>query len=169
MTMTTHVSPPAQVEEVSIYQSIGLARLVDCGYCHVRPWEPCLTGRNGAVGDHLARFARAERRGLMGAADLDVVLAAVGDGMVSGATVIHDGPALERPRAGQVLPGMRHARSGSMISHESRRRLIRTSVTAGFLERVWYPGGRYRTRPRGPGPAALYPIPHPSHLSLPCD
>ena len=74
----------------------GPARLVDCGYCHAGPWEPCLTGRNGSVGDHLARFARAESRGLMGTADLDAVLAAAGDGMFSGATVIPDRPALER-------------------------------------------------------------------------
>ena len=97
MTMTTPMSTPAEAEAVGIYQAIGgPARLADCVYCHAGPREPCVTGRNGADGDHLARFARAERRGLIGAADLDAALAAAGDGMFSGATVVY---ARARPAA----------------------------------------------------------------------
>jgi hypothetical protein len=122
MSMTTPVNPRARAEAVGVYQagasgfarqvlmlrrdhaaaaasarSIhaagGLARLAHCGYCLAGPWEPCLTSQDGASGYHLARFARAERCGLIGAADLDVILAAAGDGMFSGASVIRDRPA----------------------------------------------------------------------------
>ena len=94
MNRTTHVNASAEAEAVGSYRATGgLARLADYGYCHAAPWKPCVTGRNDAEGDHLARFARAARRGLIGAADLGAALAIAGDGMFSGATVIHAGPA----------------------------------------------------------------------------
>jgi hypothetical protein len=105
MTMTTPVSPPVRTEAVSSYRATGgLARLAGCGYCHAGPREPCVTGQNGAGGDHLARLARAERRGLIGADDLDAALAAAGDGMFSGATVIYAGSARQHPTSGIALP-----------------------------------------------------------------
>ena len=47
-------------------------------------------GRDGAEGYHLARFARAERRGLISAADFDAVLATAGDDMFNGAAIVFD-------------------------------------------------------------------------------
>ena len=135
MTMTTPVNPRTRADAVSIHPADaagfpqwdlmlprdhaaaaagarshhtagGLARLAYCGYCHAGPWDPCRTGRNGASGDHLARFARAERCGLISAADLDVILAAAGDGMFSGATVILDRPAQRYPISGAAVAGL---------------------------------------------------------------
>ena len=104
--MTTPVSWTAEAQAVGIFPAIGgLTRLADCGYCHARPWQPCVTGRDSADGDHLARFARAARRGLIGAADLDVALGAAGDGMFSGATVVYAGPARQHPTSGVATSG----------------------------------------------------------------
>src|SRR5579859_1236650 len=135
MTMTTPVNPRPRAEAVTIHPADAagfprrdlmlprdhasaaagarshhtagrLARLAYCGYCHAGPWEPCRTGRKGASGDHLARFARAERCGLISAADLDVILAAAGDGMFNGATVINDRPAWRYLISGAATAGL---------------------------------------------------------------
>lgn len=44
------------------------ARLVPCGQCWQRPGGPCTV--SGPAGDHLARYMRAERRGLISRAEL---------------------------------------------------------------------------------------------------
>ncbi|HLI42498.1 MAG TPA: hypothetical protein VKV35_12775 [Streptosporangiaceae bacterium] len=69
-----------------------LARMTNCGYCWARPQQPCTAGPGGAAGYHLARFARAARRGLITPAGFDAALAAAGDGMYSGAAVVFDVP-----------------------------------------------------------------------------
>lgn len=50
------------------------ALAANCGTCWARPGRPC-----AAPGTHLARFARARRRGAIGAADMAVVLDAAPD------------------------------------------------------------------------------------------
>lgn len=62
------------------------AMLADCGYggCWAEHLEPC-----NAEGVHLARFGRAERKGLISPADMAVVTAEAGPGALPG-TVIPD-------------------------------------------------------------------------------
>jgi hypothetical protein len=74
----------------SMHVICELARIANCGHCWARPQQPCAAGRDGAEGYHLARFARAERRGLISAADFDAVLATAGDDMFNGAAVVFD-------------------------------------------------------------------------------
>ena len=63
----------------------------DCGECWVPPHVPCLRGSRGMSGYHVARFARAYRRGLISAADLT---AALDDAEVFGnSTVVYVGKA----------------------------------------------------------------------------
>ena len=50
------------------------AMAANCGHCWAAPGEPCK-----ADGMHLARFARARRRGLIDGPDMCVVLDAAGD------------------------------------------------------------------------------------------
>jgi hypothetical protein len=61
------------------------ARLVNCGHCWARPGTPC----DGLDGWHLARFARARKRGLLTAAEF----ASVTEGLdvFTGGTLIRDG------------------------------------------------------------------------------
>lgn len=49
------------------------ARLVPCGQCWQQPGRPCTV--SGTAGDHLARYQRAERRGLITRAELARVVA----------------------------------------------------------------------------------------------
>jgi hypothetical protein len=49
------------------------ARLANCSQCWQRPGRPCTV--SGPPGDHLARYQRAERRGLITRADLAAVVA----------------------------------------------------------------------------------------------
>jgi len=60
-----------------------LVRLTNCGQCWQRPGRPCTVA--GVPGDHLARWQRAERRGLISREDL---AAAVADLEVIAAHVI---------------------------------------------------------------------------------
>ena len=48
-------------------------RLANCPQCWQRPGRPCTV--TGPPGDHLARWQRAERRGLIGREDLAAVVA----------------------------------------------------------------------------------------------
>jgi len=50
------------------------ARQVNCGECWAPPHVPCLRGSRGTSGFHVARFARAYRRGLLTGLDLSAVL-----------------------------------------------------------------------------------------------
>ena len=52
------------------------ARLVHCGQCWQRPGRPCTV--SGPAGDHLARYMRAERKGLITRAELAAVVRQLG-------------------------------------------------------------------------------------------
>ena len=51
----------------------NLVRLANCPHCWQRPGRPCTVA--GVPGDHLARWQRAERRGLVSREDLAAVIA----------------------------------------------------------------------------------------------
>ena len=64
------------------------ARLATCGECWSASQAPCLRGDHGTKGYHVAKFARARRRGLLSDSDLMAVLdAAV---VFGNSTVIYD-------------------------------------------------------------------------------
>ena len=69
MANTTAASPPAARSRHEICE---LARLVNCGECWQAPGTPCTPG-----GDHVARFGRAMRRGLLTGPELIAVLQAL--------------------------------------------------------------------------------------------
>ncbi len=79
---TTAASPPAARSRHEICE---LARLVNCGECWQVPGKPCTP-----EGDHVARFGRAMRRGLISGADLIAVL----QGLVvfTNDTIVYDAP-----------------------------------------------------------------------------
>ena len=52
------------------------ARLVHCGQCWQRPGRPCTV--SGPAGDHLARYMRAERKGLITRTELAGVVRQLG-------------------------------------------------------------------------------------------
>jgi hypothetical protein len=54
-------------------QAVPAVRLANCPQCWQRPGRPCTV--SGAPGDHLARWQRAERRGLIGREDLAAAVA----------------------------------------------------------------------------------------------
>lgn len=70
MTNTKAASPPAARSRHEICET---ARLVNCGECWRVPGEPCTP-----EGDHVARFARAMRRGLITGPELVAVLQPLG-------------------------------------------------------------------------------------------
>ena len=80
---TTTASPPAARSLREICED---ARRVNCGQCWQRP-GPLYTV-TGPAGDHLARYQRAERRGLITRADLAAVVA--GLGVIAGHVIIRE-------------------------------------------------------------------------------
>jgi len=58
---------------------------VHCGHCWAAPGESC-----DAAGTHLARLARARRRGLISEAEMAAVLEAAGD-VFTNAAIVRDG------------------------------------------------------------------------------
>ena len=66
---TTAASPPAARSRHEICEAV---RLANCGECWQVPGKPCTP-----EGDHVARFGRAMRRGLIGGPDLVAVLGAL--------------------------------------------------------------------------------------------
>jgi hypothetical protein len=54
-------------------EAAALALLVVCGHCWAAPGVPCMF--SGPAGQHLARYQRAERRGLITRAELAAVVA----------------------------------------------------------------------------------------------
>ena len=64
-----------------------LVRLANCPHCWQRPGRPCTI--TGIPGDHLARWQRAERRGLIGREDLAAVVA--GLEVIAAHVIIRDG------------------------------------------------------------------------------
>jgi hypothetical protein len=78
------------------------ARRTVCGHCCAgSPARACSFSGSGPAGLHLARFAGASPRGLIGEADMAAVLAAAGE-VFTDATVIYG--------HGQPLPGAREPR-----------------------------------------------------------
>ena len=71
------VRPPAELQLA--------VRHATCGHCWASPGRPC----EGTEGHHLARFARARRRGLLTEAEFASVLADLG--VFTDATVIRGG------------------------------------------------------------------------------
>ena len=51
------------------------ALLANCGHCWASPGQPCATEAPGGM--HLARYARARRRGILTGPDMSAVLDAV--------------------------------------------------------------------------------------------
>ena len=79
--MTAQAVPQAR----SLHEVSELARLVNCGECWQVPGKPCTP-----EGDHVARFGRALRRGLVTGPELIAVLQAL-DAFTS-ATIVCDVP-----------------------------------------------------------------------------
>ena len=79
---TAAKSPPAAR---SLHEIREAARLANCGECWQVPGTPCTP-----EGDHVARFGRAMRRGLISGADLIAVL----QGLVvfTNDTIVYDAP-----------------------------------------------------------------------------
>ena len=63
-------SGPAGTPRVAV---TDLVRLANCPHCWQRPGKACTVA--GVPGDHLARWQRAERRGLISREDLAAVVA----------------------------------------------------------------------------------------------
>ena len=87
------LSETVQTQARSLHDICQLARMVPCGYCWGDRGEYCgFTGttRQPVDGYHLARFARARRKGLISEADMAAVLAAAGD-VFTPDTMIWDG------------------------------------------------------------------------------
>ena len=83
--------PPAEAPR-GLLEICAAARLANCPQCWQRPGPPCTV--SGPPGDHLARYQRAERRGLITRAELVGVAAMVAGLGVVGAHVIIPGGAL---------------------------------------------------------------------------
>jgi hypothetical protein len=83
-TNTTTASSPPAVR--SLHEICGAARLANCGHCWQVPGKPCTP-----EGDHLARFGRALRRGLITGPDLIAVLQTL-DAFTNETVVIDQAP-----------------------------------------------------------------------------
>lgn len=69
--MTRNLTEMAAAIEQHAREALPVAervRLMNCGQCWQRPGKPCTI--SGPPGDHLARWQRAERRGLITRAEL---------------------------------------------------------------------------------------------------
>ena len=73
----------------SIHSICELASLANCGECWAPPHVPCLRGDLGTRGFHVARFARARRKGLI--SDLDLFAVTSEAVPFAGSTVVYDG------------------------------------------------------------------------------
>jgi hypothetical protein len=67
------VTAPPTPAALSLHEILDAARMANCPQCWQRPGPPCTV--SGPPGDHLARYQRAERRGLITRADLAAVVA----------------------------------------------------------------------------------------------
>jgi len=68
----------------------GRARLARCGVCWAEPGQPCGDARGDLPGLHLARYARARRKGLITGTEMTAVLATAGD-VFTGSAIVPDG------------------------------------------------------------------------------
>ena len=80
----TAPAPPLACGIDEIREAVQLA---NCPQCWQRPGRPCTV--SGLPGDHLARWQRAERRGLIGREDLAAVVA--GLEVIAAHVIIRDG------------------------------------------------------------------------------
>jgi len=78
--------PPDGTPRVTVTVT-DLVRLANCPHCWQRPGRPCTI--SGTPGDHLARWQRAERRGLIARDALAAVVA--GLEVIAGHVIIRDG------------------------------------------------------------------------------
>ena len=88
--MTRNLTEMAAAIEQQAREALPVAervRLVSCGQCWASPGRPCTV--SGAPGDHLARWQRAERRGLITRHELAAVVA--GLEVIAGHVIIRDG------------------------------------------------------------------------------
>jgi hypothetical protein len=76
---TTIPQPPVAVAD--------LVRMANCPHCWQRPGKPCTI--TGPAGDYLARWQRAERRGLIGREALAAAVA--GLEVIAARVIIRDG------------------------------------------------------------------------------
>ena len=84
--MTSSVIPQAQAAAPrSLHEVCEAARGANCGECWQVPGTPCTP-----EGDHVARFGRAMRRGLISGPDLIAVLQAL-DAFTND-TIVYDAP-----------------------------------------------------------------------------
>jgi hypothetical protein len=67
------MTAPAQATVRTLAEISRDARQANCPQCWQRPGVPCTV--SGPPGDHLARYQRAERRGVIGREDLAAVVA----------------------------------------------------------------------------------------------
>lgn len=79
----TAVTAPRSIRDIC-----DLARLATCGECWCPPHVPCLRGELGTRGYHVARFARARRKGLI--SDLDLLAVLDQAEVFSNSTVVYD-------------------------------------------------------------------------------
>jgi hypothetical protein len=99
----------AAAQARSLHAICEAASMANCGECWQVPGEPCAYSDAGAAGFHVARLARAFRRGLISGPELVAVLQAVV--VFTMATVVYDGPPDDEPdetcpRCGAVSWGM---------------------------------------------------------------
>ncbi len=85
-TIITDEQPPEGTPR-AIVTVTDLVRLANCPQCWQRPGKPCTV--SGAPGDHLARWQRAERRGLIGRDALAAVVASLE--VIAAHVIIRDG------------------------------------------------------------------------------
>ena len=67
------MTAPAAPQARGLHETSEVVRLANCPQCWRRPGVPCTV--SGPPGDHLARWQRAERRGLISREDLAAVVA----------------------------------------------------------------------------------------------
>ena len=90
MTVAENLPNTAPQEDATAARHAGAARLVNCGTCGQRPGRPCT-----AAGDHLARYLRAGRRGLLSRGDLAAVVA--GLEVIAAHVIVPGAPSGPRP------------------------------------------------------------------------
>ena len=71
------VTAPPTTAVRPLHEILAAVRMANCGECWQHPGTPCAQGPDGADGYHVARLARAFRRGLISGTDLVAALQAV--------------------------------------------------------------------------------------------
>ena len=81
------MTAPAADTAGALAEVVERVRLANCPQCWQRPGRSCTV--SGLPGDHLARWQRAERRGVIGREDLAAVVA--GLEVIAAHVIIRDG------------------------------------------------------------------------------